>query len=96
MNISIETLLGIGLALTLPLLGVVAGCLYTMRSDMKSLTRTVESFHTFFESIRSSLNHNRDEHTQMMAISNATLKEVSDSKQDLIDRIELTEERLRK
>lgn len=95
MQLSIETLLGIGLALTLPLLGVVAGCLYTMRSDMKALTKTVESFHEFFESIRRSLDHNRNEHTQMMAMSNAILKETADNKQDVIDRIELAEERLK-
>lgn len=96
MQISVELLLGIGLALTLPLLGVVAGCLYTMRADMKALTKTVESFHAFFESIRKSLDHNRDEHTQMMAVSNAILKEVADNKQDVMDRITLAEERLKK
>ena len=96
MQISVELLLGIGLALTLPLLGVVAGCLYAMRADMKALTKTVDSFKSFFESIQSSLGHNRDEHTQMMAISQAVLKEVADSKQDVVERIALAEERLRK
>ena len=93
MNVSVELLLGIGLAVTIPLLGVVATCLFMMKSDMKQMNETLKSFNTFFEDIRSSLNHNRNEHTQMMAISNAILKELADSKQDVMDRIELSEER---
>lgn len=96
MEFSTELILSIGLAVTLPLLGIVAGCLYTMKSDMKNLTKTVEDFHEFFEAIRKSLEHNRNEHTQMMALSNAALKEITDNKQDIIDRITLSEERLKK
>ena len=96
MNVSVELILSIGLALTLPLLGVVAGCLFVMKSNMKTLTETVESFQAFFASIQSSLGHNRDEHTQMMAMSQAILKEIENSKDDVVERITLTEERLKK
>lgn len=93
MNISVEVLLSIGLALTIPLLGIVAACLMQMRADMKAMTKTLESFTALFGKIDSSLDHNRNEHTQMMAIGNAVLKEIADSKEDVIGRIELLEER---
>lgn len=93
MQLSVELLLGIGLAVTIPLLGVVATCLFMMKSDMKQMNETLKSYHTFFDDIRKSLDHNRNEHTQMMAISNAILKEHTDSKQDVIERIALSEER---
>ena len=93
MNVSVELLLGIGLAVTIPLLGVVATCLFLMKSDMKQMNETLKSFNIFFDDIRKSLDHNRNEHTQMMAIGNAVLKELADGKQDVIDRIELSEER---
>ena len=96
MNISVELLLGIGLAVTIPLLGVVATCLFLMKSDMKQMNETLKSFNSFFSDIRSSLNHNRNEHTQMMAIGNAILKELADNKEDVIARIELSEERYSK
>ena len=95
MNVPMELVLSIGLAITIPLLGVVAACLFVMKSELKTLTKTIESFHEFFEDIRKSLDHNRNEHTQMIALTNATLKEISDSKQDVIERIALTEERIK-
>ena len=95
MQLSVELLLGIGLAVTVPLLGVVAGCMFVMKSELKALSEAVKSFKSFFENINKSLDHNRNEHTQMMAVSNAVLKEVADSKQDLFERIALSEERMK-
>lgn len=94
-NLSVELLLGIGLAVTVPLLGVVAGCMFVMKSELKTLSESVKSFQSFFDDIKKSLDHNRNEHTQLMAVSNALLKEVADSRQDMFERIALTEERLK-
>ena len=95
MNISVEWLIGISLAVVIPLLGFICKYLFDIKSALDSLASTIGAFAPIFEKIDRSLEDNRNEHTQLMAVTNAVLKEVADSKDDVVERITLLEERIK-
>lgn len=73
---SVELLLTIGLAVGVPLLGAITTCLIF-------IVHVLRTFNEILKKVESSLGHNRDEHTKMLAAINA-----------VVNRIELLEERV--
>lgn len=89
MNVSVELILSIALALTLPLLGAIAAFLFQIKSDMKSMSETMERFAQTFEKVDKSLDHNRNEHTQLVALCEAILESNNHSQKHIEDKIEI-------
>lgn len=81
MNITIEALFGIAIALGVPLLGTICTVLWSIKS-------TIDGFNKTLEKAEKSLDHNRDEHTKLIALINSMEK-------SLTARIDLLEERIR-
>ena len=82
MNINMELLTSIGLALAIPLLGAIVLTLWQIRSSISGFTKTLDK-------AERSLDHNRDEHTKLIGLIESLEKSVT-------QRIELLEERLKK
>lgn len=61
MQITVELLLGVGLALCVPLLGVICTCLLKIQSMLSRYTSTMEK-------VERSLDHNRNEHTKIIGL----------------------------
>ena len=81
MQVTTETLLTIGLGIIIPLLGVVASALYSIKA-------TLNSFNSTLKKAERSLDHNRNEHTKIINLIEALEKRFN-------DRIELLEERIK-
>ena len=89
MQLSIEILVGISLAVIVPLLGVIATCLIYVVHTLKSFNETLKK-------VDRSLDHNRNEHTKMIASINGLIETMKAGHQSIEDRIDLLEERIRK
>ena len=81
MDLSVELLLGIGLAVCVPLLSVIATCLIF-------IAHTLRGFDATLKKVDRSLDHNRNEHTKMLASIDALHESIE-------GRIDLLEERIK-
>ena len=88
MNLSVELLLGIGLAIIVPLLGIVATCLIF-------IVHTLRSFNNTLNKVDRSLDHNRNEHTKMLSSIEGLLESMKAGHESIEDRIDLLEERIK-
>ena len=81
MNITIELLLTISLAIIIPLLGAIVLALWQIKT-------TLSNFSKILEKAERSLDHNRDEHTKLISMLSSIEKSIT-------GRIELLEERIK-
>ena len=80
-NISIELLISIALAIIIPLLGAIVAALWQIKATLNTFASTLAK-------AERSLDHNRDEHTKLIAL-------VTNTEKSLTQRIELLEERIK-
>lgn len=80
MQITMEVLFGIALAIGVPLLGGILTILFQIKNSLGSFTKTLEK-------AERSLDHNRNEHTKMIGLIESLEKSMNQRMDSIEERI---------